>query len=63
MEAGLPSGILNIVHGTKDIVNDICDNDDITAVSFVGSNTIIRPQLESWTEQQFGSGNSLRHSC
>ncbi|GLT64781.1 hypothetical protein SLA2020_372520 [Shorea laevis] len=38
-EAGLPDGVLNIVHGTNDIVNAICDDDDIRAVSFVGSNT------------------------
>ena len=39
MEAGLPDGVLNIVHGTNDTVNAICDDDDIRAVSFVGSNT------------------------
>ncbi|XP_027162042.1 methylmalonate-semialdehyde dehydrogenase [acylating], mitochondrial-like [Coffea eugenioides] len=39
MEAGLPDGVLNIVHGTHDIVNAICDDDDIRAISFVGSNT------------------------
>ncbi|KAL2476838.1 Methylmalonate-semialdehyde dehydrogenase [acylating] [Forsythia ovata] len=39
MEAGLPNGVLNIVHGTNDVVNAICDDDDIRAVSFVGSNT------------------------
>ncbi|KAL3538723.1 hypothetical protein ACH5RR_002089 [Cinchona calisaya] len=39
MEAGLPDGVLNIVHGTNDIVNAICDDDDIRAISFVGSNT------------------------
>ncbi|KAK1568753.1 hypothetical protein Q3G72_028255 [Acer saccharum] len=38
MEAGLPKGVLNIVHGTNDIVNAICDDDDIKAISFVGSN-------------------------
>ncbi|XP_052192367.1 methylmalonate-semialdehyde dehydrogenase [acylating], mitochondrial [Diospyros lotus] len=38
-EAGLPDGVLNIVHGTTDIVNAICDDDDIRAISFVGSNT------------------------
>ncbi|KAH9608118.1 hypothetical protein KSS87_021792 [Heliosperma pusillum] len=38
MEAGLPDGVLNIVHGTNDTVNAICDDDDIRAVSFVGSN-------------------------
>lgn len=39
MEAGLPDGVLNVVHGTSDIVNNICDDDDIRAISFVGSNT------------------------
>ncbi|KAF5448414.1 hypothetical protein F2P56_028952 [Juglans regia] len=38
VEAGLPNGVLNIVHGTNDIVNAICDDDDIKAVSFVGPN-------------------------
>ncbi|KAI5661310.1 hypothetical protein M9H77_20633 [Catharanthus roseus] len=37
MEAGLPNGVLNMVHGTNDIVNSICDDDNIKAVSFVGS--------------------------
>ncbi|OMO56320.1 Methylmalonate-semialdehyde dehydrogenase, partial [Corchorus capsularis] len=37
-EAGLPDGVLNIVHGTNDIVNYICDDEDIKAISFVGSN-------------------------
>ncbi|KAL6277380.1 hypothetical protein ACE6H2_020981 [Prunus campanulata] len=38
-EAGLPDGVLNIVHGTHDIINYVCDDDDIKAVSLVGSNT------------------------
>lgn len=37
LEAGLPPGVLNIVHGTHDVVNQICDHPDIKAVSFVGS--------------------------
>ncbi|PKI38790.1 hypothetical protein CRG98_040831 [Punica granatum] len=39
MEAGLPKGVLNIVHGTTDTVNAICDDENIRAISFVGSNT------------------------
>lgn len=31
-------GVLNIVHGTHETVNRICDHPDIKAVSFVGSN-------------------------
>nr|GLL23798.1 methylmalonate-semialdehyde dehydrogenase [acylating], mitochondrial-like isoform X2 [Ipomoea trifida] len=37
MEAGLPNGVLNIVHGTNDIVNSICGDDDIKVVSIFGS--------------------------
>lgn len=37
MEAGLPNGVLNMIQGTNDIVNFICDDDNIKAVSFVGS--------------------------
>lgn len=36
MEAGLPDGVLNIIHGAHDSVNFICDNPDIKAISFVG---------------------------
>eukprot|EP01047_Picozoa_sp_COSAG01_P063476 COSAG01_NODE_8232_length_2862_cov_15.949330_3_plen_107_part_00 len=39
-EAGLPDGVLNIVHGTKDAVNFVCDHPTIRAVSFVGSNHV-----------------------
>lgn len=35
-QAGLPKGVLNIVHGSKDCVNMICDDPDIKAISFVG---------------------------
>lgn len=36
-QAGMPDGVLNIVHGGKDAVNALCDHPDIKAVSFVGS--------------------------
>ena len=39
-EAGLPDGILNVVHGDKEAVDDILDHPDIKAVSFVGSSDI-----------------------
>ncbi|CAK1543114.1 unnamed protein product [Leptosia nina] len=35
-EAGAPPGLVNVVHGTHNTVNFICDNPDIKAVSFVG---------------------------
>jgi malonate-semialdehyde dehydrogenase (acetylating)/methylmalonate-semialdehyde dehydrogenase len=37
MEAGLPAGILNVVHGDKEAVDAILDDPDIAAVGFVGS--------------------------
>jgi len=39
-EAGLPDGVLNIVHGDKEAVDAILDHPDIKAVSFVGSTPI-----------------------
>ncbi|ORZ37004.1 Aldehyde/histidinol dehydrogenase [Catenaria anguillulae PL171] len=36
MEAGLPKGVLNLVHGTHDTVNFMCDHPSIKAISFVG---------------------------
>ncbi len=39
-EAGLPDGILQVVHGDKVMVDAILDHPDIKAVSFVGSSDI-----------------------
>ena len=39
-DAGLPDGVLQIVHGGKDAVEAICDHPDIEAISFVGSTKI-----------------------
>ena len=40
IEAGLPPGVLNVVHGDKDIVEAILRHPMIRAVSFVGSSDI-----------------------
>src|SRR6185437_9664167 len=39
-EAGLPEGVLNVVHGGKGAVDAILDHPHIAAVSFVGSTPI-----------------------
>ncbi|WP_114226693.1 MULTISPECIES: CoA-acylating methylmalonate-semialdehyde dehydrogenase [Sphingomonas] len=39
-EAGLPDGILNVVHGDKEMVDAILDHPDIAGISFVGSSDI-----------------------
>ena len=40
VEAGVPEGVLNVVHGGKVTVDAICDHPDIKAVSFVGSTNV-----------------------
>ncbi len=41
-EAGLPPGVLNVVHGSTDTVNALLDHPGIAGVSFVGSSAIAR---------------------
>ena len=40
LEAGVPPGVLNVVHGGEAVVNAICDHADIKAISFVGSTKV-----------------------
>lgn len=37
IEAGVPAGVLNVVHGGKEAVDALCTHPDVKAVSFVGS--------------------------
>jgi malonate-semialdehyde dehydrogenase (acetylating) / methylmalonate-semialdehyde dehydrogenase len=39
-EAGLPDGVLNIVHGAHDVVNGLLEHKDVPAISFVGSQPV-----------------------
>lgn len=41
-EAGLPEGVLQIVHGGKEAVEAICDHPGIEAISFVGSTKVAK---------------------
>ncbi len=40
LEAGVPPGVLNVVHGGKRAVDALCTHPDIAAVSFVGSTAV-----------------------
>src|ERR1043165_7637422 len=42
VEAGLPEGVLQVVHGGQGAVEAICDHPDVGAVSFVGSTRIAK---------------------
>lgn len=39
-EAGLPKGVLNLVHGAHDVVNGLLENKTVKAISFVGSQPV-----------------------
>ncbi|MCR8641825.1 CoA-acylating methylmalonate-semialdehyde dehydrogenase [Paenibacillus sp. N1-5-1-14] len=54
VEAGLPSGVLNMVHGAHDVVNGILEHPTIKAVSFVGSQPVAEYVYRT------GTGNGKR---
>ena len=52
IEAGIPPGVLNVIHGGEASVNAICDHPDIKAVSFVGSTRVGNPRLQPGYRQR-----------
>jgi malonate-semialdehyde dehydrogenase (acetylating) / methylmalonate-semialdehyde dehydrogenase len=48
-DAGLPDGVLNVIHGDKEAVDAILKHPDIKAVSFVGSTPIAKYIYETGT--------------
>ncbi|HTK02598.1 MAG TPA: CoA-acylating methylmalonate-semialdehyde dehydrogenase [Bordetella sp.] len=40
LEAGLPPGVLNVVHGGAETASALCEHPDIKAVSFIGSTRV-----------------------
>jgi malonate-semialdehyde dehydrogenase (acetylating)/methylmalonate-semialdehyde dehydrogenase len=48
-DAGLPDGVLNVVHGDQVAVNRILEHPDIGAISFVGSTPVARHVYETGT--------------
>ncbi len=48
-EAGLPDGVLNVVHGDKVAVDRVLSHPEVKAVSFVGSTPIARYVYETGT--------------
>ncbi|HEY9772772.1 MAG TPA: CoA-acylating methylmalonate-semialdehyde dehydrogenase [Planktothrix sp.] len=49
VEAGLPKGVLSVVHGGKDCVNALLTHPLIKAISFVGSTAIAKHVYETGT--------------
>ena len=42
MDCGIPPGVLNVSHGTKPAVDFLCTDPAIRAISFVGSDHVVR---------------------
>jgi len=40
LEAGVPKGVLNVVHGGKEVVDALCTHELVKAISFVGSTAV-----------------------
>src|SRR5262249_27032651 len=49
MEAGLPAGVFNIIHGDKECVDALLTHPRVRAVSFVGSTAVARYVYETGT--------------
>jgi malonate-semialdehyde dehydrogenase (acetylating)/methylmalonate-semialdehyde dehydrogenase len=41
-EAGLPAGVFNVVHGSRDAVEALCDHPGVAAITFVGSTRVAK---------------------
>jgi len=48
-DAGLPPGVLNVVHGDKEAVDRLLEHPDVASVSFVGSTPVARHVYETGT--------------
>jgi len=49
-EAGLPDGVVNVVHGDKEAVDRLLEHPDVKSVSFVGSTPIAKYVYENGTK-------------
>lgn len=49
-EAGLPEGVFNIVHGAHDVVNGLLEHEQVSAISFVGSQPVAEYVYKKGTE-------------
>ncbi|PID23614.1 CoA-acylating methylmalonate-semialdehyde dehydrogenase [Sporosarcina sp. P7] len=62
-KAGLPAGVWNVVNGDKEAVDALLTNEDVKAVSFVGSTRVAEAVYEKGTKhhkrvQAFGGGKN-----
>lgn len=64
VEAGVPSGVFQIVQGAVDTVNGLCEHPSISAVSFVGSSKvaeIVSHKCSSLNKRVLALGGAKNH--
>ena len=62
-EAGCPPGVVNVIHGAHEAVSFICDNPDIKAISFVGSDLAVSICLENVCFFSYGDAHKFHCVC
>jgi acyl-CoA reductase-like NAD-dependent aldehyde dehydrogenase len=64
IQAGIPAGVFQIIHGAVDVVTSFCDHPDISAVSFVGSSKvaqIVAQRCHSINKRVLALGGAKNH--
>ncbi|MGV0315788.1 CoA-acylating methylmalonate-semialdehyde dehydrogenase [Pseudomonas putida] len=62
LEAGLPKGILNVVHGDKEAVDALIEAPEVKALSFVGSTPIAEYIYAEGTKRGQALGGAKNHA-
>lgn len=63
--AGFPSGVLQVLHGTKDVVNALCDHPAISAVTFVGTSGVadhVNKRCQATSKRVFALGGAKNYA-
>lgn len=63
--AGFPPGVLQVLHGTKDVVNALCDHAGIAAVTFVGTSVVaehVTRRCQVTNKRVFALGGAKNHA-
>lgn len=63
--AGVPAGVVQVLHGTKDVVNALCDHPDVNAVTFIGTSAVaehVTRRCQATNKRVFALGGAKNHA-